>query len=97
MKTGSDSIEAIVRRRRVLFAAFVARMDDTRLLKCVLFGELVGGADCVGGQEKEWMRCSLDDLRTFGNNVDQWTTAAQDERNSARPRNKGRNVSWRNG
>ena len=40
---------------------------------------LVGGAGCVGGQEKEWMRYFLDDLRAFGINADQWTTAAQDK------------------
>ena len=39
----------------------------------------MGGAGCVGGQEKEWMECFLDDLRAFGINADQWTTAAQDE------------------
>ena len=43
-----------------------------------MFGELVGGAGCVGGQEKEWMGCFLGDLRAFGINADQWTTAAQD-------------------
>ena len=37
-------------------------MEDTRLPKCVMFGEMVGGAGCVGGQEKEWMGCFLDDL-----------------------------------
>ena len=45
-----------------------------------MFGELVGGAGCVGGQEKEWMGCFLVDLRAFGINADQWTTAAQNER-----------------
>ena len=55
-------------------------MDDTRLPKCVIFGELVGGAGCVGGQEKEWMGCFLDELRAFGINADrQWTTAAQEQ------------------
>ena len=54
-------------------------MEDTKLPKCVMFGELVGGAGCVGGQEKERMGCFLDDLRAFGINADQWTTAAQDE------------------
>ena len=39
----------------------------------------MGGAGCVGGQEKEWMGCFLDDLRAFGINANQWTTAAQDE------------------
>ena len=32
-----------------------------------------------GGQEQEWMGCFLDDLRAFGINANQWTTAAQDE------------------
>ena len=56
-------------------------MEDTRLPKCVMFGEIimVGGAGCVGGQKKEWMGCFLDDLRAFGINADQWTTVAQDE------------------
>ena len=62
-----------------MFAGFVARMEDTRLPKCVMFGKLMGGACCVGGQEKEWMGCFLDDLRAFGINADHLTTAAQDE------------------
>ena len=53
LKTGSESIEATLRRRRILLAGFVARVEDTRLPpKCVMFGEMVGGAGCVGGQEK---------------------------------------------
>ena len=55
-------------------------MEDARLPKCVMFEEMVGGAGCVGGQEKAWMGCFLDDLRAFCINADQWTTAAQDER-----------------
>ena len=43
MKAGSESIEAIMRRRGTLFAGFMVRMEDTRLPKCVMFGELVGG------------------------------------------------------
>ena len=75
MKTGSESIQATIRRRQISFARFVACMEDTRLPKCVMFGELVEGASCVGGEEKEWMGCFLHDLRTFGINADQWTTA----------------------
>ena len=79
IKTGSEIIEATLRRRLILFAGFVARLEDTRLPKCVMLGELVGGAGCVGSQEKEWMGCLLDGLRAFSTNTDQWTTAAQDE------------------
>ena len=79
LKTGSESIEATLHRRRILFTGLVARMEDMRLPKCVMFGEMVWGAGCVGGQEKEWMGCFLNDLRAFGINADHWTTAAQDE------------------
>ena len=80
IKTGSKNILATLRRRRIFFAGFVARMEDTRLPKCVMFGELVGGggAGCLG-QEKEWMWRFLDDLRAFGINADQWAIAAQNE------------------
>ena len=54
-------------------------MEDTRLLKCVMFGEVAGGASCVRRQGKEWMRCLLDDLRAFGINADLRITPAQDE------------------
>ena len=58
---------------------FVARIEDTILPKCAMFGELVGGAGCVGSQKKEWTGCFLDGPRAFGINADHWTTAAQDE------------------
>ena len=48
IKTGRDSIEAIMRRRRIRFAGFVVRMENTRLPTCVMFGELVEGAGCMG-------------------------------------------------
>ena len=79
IKTGMESIEATLRRRRILFAGFVVCMEDTRLPKCVVFGELAGGAGFGGGQEKKWMGCFLDVFRAFGINADQWKTAAQDE------------------
>ena len=76
METGSGSIEATLRKRRNLFAGFVPRMEDTRLPKCVMFGELVGGAVSAGGeQEKEWMGCLLEDLRAFGIQTDEWWIA----------------------
>ena len=50
MKTGSESIEATLRKMRILVAGYVARMEDTRLPKCAMLEELVGGAGCVGGQ-----------------------------------------------
>ena len=80
IKTGRESIETTLRKTRILFAGFVVRMEDTRLSKCVMFGELVGGTGCVGGGAgKRVNGCFLDDLRAFGINANQWTTAAQNE------------------
>ena len=72
-----------------MFAGFVARMEDTRLPKCVMLGEMAGGAGCVEGQEKKWIWCFLDDLRAFGINADHWTTAAPDEREWRRTAEQG--------
>ena len=52
IKSGSESIEATLRRGRILFAGLVARVEDMKLPKCVMFGELVGGAGRVGAREK---------------------------------------------
>ena len=84
IKTESKSIEATTNRRRILFAGFVAPMEDTRLPKCVVFGEGVGGTGCVGSQDIELMGCFLDDLRAVSINADQWTTAAQDDEGEMR-------------
>ena len=55
VKTGSESIEATLHRRRILFAGFVARMEDTRLPKCVMFGEMVGVRAVWGARKtSEW-------------------------------------------
>ena len=44
----------------------------------------------LGGQEKRRsMECLLNDLRTFGINADQWTTAAQDEGESRKTAEQG--------
>ena len=78
LKARSESIEATLRKRRILFAGFVARMEDTRLPKCVMFRELVGGQSPRMGQEEEWMVCLLEDLRVFGIKTEQWMIAVHD-------------------
>ena len=79
----------ILRGRRILLSGFVARMEGTRLPKCVIFGELVGRANCVGGQENEWMGCLLNDPRAFGINADLWMTAAHSEEESRKTVEQG--------
>ena len=60
----------------------MARMEDTRLPKYVMFGELVGGAGCVGGRKKSAWGVSCG------------TTS---ELSASKPTSgRLRNVSWRN-
>ena len=42
-KTGSQSVEATIRQRRLLFAGALARQDDKRLPKRLLFAERLEG------------------------------------------------------
>ena len=95
VKTRGESIEATLRRRRIFFAGFVARMEDTRLPKCVMFGGMVGGAGYVGGQEKEWIRCFVDDLRAFDINAS-GRLQPRTRGDGAERQNKGQNISWQN-
>ena len=63
MKAGSESIQAIMYRGRILFAGFMTRTEDTRLPKSVMFGELMMGARAMwADQEKGSMGFRLDDL-----------------------------------
>ena len=82
-----------------MFAGLVARMDNnTRLPKCVMFGEeLVWGAGCVGDQEKERMGCFLDNVSELSASTPTSGRLQPKTRgNSAGRQNKGRNVVWRN-
>ena len=96
VKTGSESIEATLRRRRILFAGFfVARMEDTRLPKCVMFGEMVGGGGLCGGAGK-----IVDGVfpgPTSELSASTPTSGAPRTRgNGAERQNEGRNISWQN-
>ena len=66
-----------MRTRRIILAGFVAHTKVTRLPKYVMLGRLVGGAGCVGGQQKECVECFVDDRTAFGISADQWKTATQ--------------------
>ena len=69
-KTASESIEAIVRKRRPLFAGFVARMGEERLRQRVVFRELVGGRGYSWGQEKDWLVHLKEDIYVgLGNEI----------------------------
>ena len=53
MKTGKESPEVRMRKRRIMCAGAVTRMGHTRLPKCVMFEELAVTRQLRGGAEKE--------------------------------------------
>ena len=64
-KTGCENVETTVRKRKILFAGFVARTDNERLPKRAMFGEMEGGQGYSGGQKQDWMGCLEHDLSLF--------------------------------
>ena len=97
MKTRSESIEATLRRRRILFAGFVVRIEDTRLPTCVMFGEIVEGAGCVGARKKSGWGVSWTTSELSASTPTSGRLQPRTRGNVAERQNKGRNISWRNG
>ena len=67
-KTGSQSVEATICQRRLLFAGALARQGDKRLPKRLLFAErLEGGEDPGPGQPAQhWQKSLRNDFKAFG-------------------------------
>ena len=96
LKTGSESTEATLLRRRILFAGFVARMEDTRLPKYVMFGAMVGARAVWGARKKSgwgvpWTMSELSASTPTSGRLQPRTGG-----NGAERQNEGRNISWRN-
>ena len=74
-KTASESIEAIARKRMILFAGFVAHMGEERLPQRVMFGEIVGDEGYSGGQGKDWMYHPKEGMSVFKMKFEVWRKA----------------------
>ena len=94
-KTKCQSVEATIRKRRLLFAGAIARQPEGRLPKRLMFGKISGGEDARAGRpEQDWLRCLIEDFRvfgatdgstaekrtTFGIDSALWTVAAQEKK-----------------
>ena len=67
-KTGSQSVEATIRQRRLLFGEVLVRQGYKRRPKRLLFaGRLDGGEDPGPGQPAQhWQKILRDDFKAFG-------------------------------
>ena len=78
-----------MRKRRMLFAGFVALMGEERLPQRVMFGQFLGGEAYTGGQEKDWIDHLKEDMSAFGmkfeglrktaQKVDRWFRRVEEE------------------
>lgn len=50
-------IETIITRTQMRWIGHVSRMDNVRLLKCILYSEMVSGVKSKGGQKKRFQIC----------------------------------------
>ena len=64
-KTASESVEAIVPKRRILLAGLAARTRNV-YHRGSCFGELFRGKGYSGGQEKDWVVHLKEDMSAFG-------------------------------
>ena len=61
-----ESVEMIIRKRRLLFAGGVQRTQNERLTRRAMFGTLASGENPGPGRpETNWAQCLVDDLRVF--------------------------------
>ena len=76
-------IEGKIRFNRLKYLGHVERMDDSRVLKVVLHGDLVEGKRKRGGQLLMYRHCIKEDLKLFNINYKTWQVECLD-RNSWR-------------
>ena len=67
-------------------------MEGTRLPKRVMFGGMVGGAGCEGGQEKEWMGVSWTISELSASTPTSGRLQPRTRGNGAERQNKGRDI-----
>ena len=73
-----ETILIMIRERRLRWLAHVERMDDTRLPKQALHGQLAGGKRPAHKPRKRWVDCIREDLESFGISENDWAEHAQD-------------------
>jgi hypothetical protein len=77
-RVGLRPMENYVRYHRMRWAGHVRRMEDSRLPKRVLFGELVGGKRAPGRPRARWEKSLEEDVELVSIPYAQWTTKADD-------------------
>ena len=72
------SIESILKKRQLQWAGHIVRMDDERLPKILLYGELQQGNRMVGRPRKRYKDSLKDALKSCNVPLQSWETRAED-------------------
>ena len=78
MPTSSDSIEALLLKYKLRRAGQISRMEDHRLPKVVLYGELSTGHRDRGAPKKRFKDCLKKSLNVCHIDCQQWSDMAPD-------------------
>ena len=77
-RTGLSTIHTLLQRNQVRWTGHVIRMDNGRIPKQLLYGELSKGKRSVGGQKKRFKDSLKASLKTLGFNLTNWELLALD-------------------
>ena len=85
-KASIETVEAMIRKRRLRWLGHVARMDPERIPRKLLVCRLKAGKHAVGGQKLRWAdavtkdlkRCKIDkDWREVAQNRNEWNIVTE--------------------
>ncbi len=74
----SSNLWTVIRRRRLRWIGHLRRMDDSRIPKSILFGELAAGKRSVGHPLLRYKDSIKRDLKDFGITPNTWELLADD-------------------
>lgn len=77
-QAGITSIEAMLLKNQLRWAGHVSRMEDHRLPKIALYGELASGHRDRGAPKKRYKDTLRKSLKACNINQNEWSTLAQD-------------------
>ena len=77
-KTGSSDLYTIIRQRHLRWAGQIQRMDDARLPKLLLYGELANAPRKQGRPRLRFKDVIKRDLKYFSINLDNWEALASE-------------------
>ena len=75
-KVGIPSLYTLLNQRRVRWLGHVTRMEDGRIPKDALYGELATGKIPTGRPQLHFKDICMQDLQALGINTDSWEEAA---------------------